>query len=667
MFDKQSIIKIWGQLIKKSVLYACLSILITSHVLPLTTYAAPLPEDDLHSLDYDSVHHKTYCPGSGAGSAQGTGDCLEAPLPTITDGNALATAIDQYIEERKPSSPLKGLGAEFVKSGIQYGINPMYVVAVAFKESALGTTGDTTLSINNSFGRTATSEQPHKESKNGKYLYYAWPSWKDSVSTDYEDNQFAYMKRKFFDQGQTTIDTIRPLYCPDSDDCAKDYVAVVKGEIQKMIDRAGNALGCTSGDGGAPQPTPTSPAPTPTPAEGETQPAMPSGGGAVVVLDPGHGGVVAPYTDPVTGLGDRETANEGEREDMQDVANQVKSGLEQSGYVVTLTKASATEAVSKRQRVDAAKAANATIAVSIHSDGGRDFGGWGEVWPQFVGGYRQNQDGSNKVTFSNQDVANKSDAYSTAIAAARDKEESGGSGVVKKVVGQSSSFGKSRGLPSYGDLSLVQLWSDTVPWVYNEIGGRGGLSPEQKQKYATGIINGIKSAVPSNGTGTGDCSSGSGQGGGDVVATALNYAWPDYRGPGYTERKPEYATAIDKAKSEGQYIGGCNGVDCGAFTTRVFIDSGWDPNYNHAGKGGATPTQLDWAKANWQSVGMGSSISTADLQPGDVAIKNGHTFMWVGEQQGFETTIASASLCGRAPMAGKENPLDGAFEWFRKK
>lgn len=41
-------------------------------ILPLATiYAAPLPEDDAHSLDYDSVHHKTYdgCGGGGGGAA----------------------------------------------------------------------------------------------------------------------------------------------------------------------------------------------------------------------------------------------------------------------------------------------------------------------------------------------------------------------------------------------------------------------------------------------------------------------------------------------------------------------------------------------------------------------------------------------------------------------
>lgn len=34
-------------------------------------FAAPLPQDDLHAADYDSVHHKTYCATGGGGEASG--------------------------------------------------------------------------------------------------------------------------------------------------------------------------------------------------------------------------------------------------------------------------------------------------------------------------------------------------------------------------------------------------------------------------------------------------------------------------------------------------------------------------------------------------------------------------------------------------------------------
>jgi hypothetical protein len=172
-----------------------------------------------------------------------------------------------------------------------------------------------------------------------------------------------------------------------------------------------------------------------------------------------------------------------------------------------------------------------------------------------------------------------------------------------------------------------------------------------------------------------------------LIETVLLYAWPEDRGSGTAharERKPEYAAAITAARSAGGYVGGdvlgggIPGVDCGAFVTRVMVDSGFDRQYNHAGiqsqGAGPTETQLNWVRANWQKVGKGSDLSITDLQPGDVAFQVwpngdnfGHTFMWVGEVPGFDSTIASASLYDRAPAAGGESPLADDVEWYRKR
>lgn len=166
-------------------------------------------------------------------------------------------------------------------------------------------------------------------------------------------------------------------------------------------------------------------------------------------------------------------------------------------------------------------------------------------------------------------------------------------------------------------------------------------------------------------TSSGECSESTVSG--DIAATTLKYAWPEWHARGFTERKPDYVEAISAAVSKGMYIGGCNGVDCGAFVTRLVIDSGWDSEYNHAGKGGPTGTQEDWAKNNWTTLGSGSSVDTASLQPGDVAFSPGHTFIFVGDIPGFGEKIASASLCERAPMAGKESPIASNVTWYRKK
>ena len=76
----------------------------------------------------------------------------------------------------------------------------------------------------------------------------------------------------------------------------------------------------------------------------------------------------------------------------------------------------------------------------------------------------------------------------------------------------------------------------------------------------------------------------------------------------------------------------------------------------------------------------------SQLSPGDVAYSNcstvgtasendcGHTYVYIGEVEGYETHIASASDSthgsGRAPMSGYEAIIqdsNGPIRWFHKK
>lgn len=150
---------------------------------------------------------------------------------------------------------------------------------------------------------------------------------------------------------------------------------------------------------------------------------------------------------------------------------------------------------------------------------------------------------------------------------------------------------------------------------------------------------------------------------GDPVSYALAYAWPEYHEPPYTQKKAAYEEAVKKRQSEGKYVGGANGIDCGGFVTTVMQESGYEPDY---GGGGNTYTQEQWVKDHgWEKV---SDIS--QLVPGDVAFTDGHTFIYVGQQPGFETTVASASAPGengadaRAPMAGHE--VISEARWYHK-
>lgn len=219
-------------------------------------------------------------------------------------------------------------------------------------------------------------------------------------------------------------------------------------------------------------------------------------------------------------------------------------------------------------------------------------------------------------------------------------------------------------------------------WVYNfEIPANIAQTAAARADFGTTIyslLNGSSSDESSSSSSI--CSSTSS---GDVTAvqaTIKAYAWPDYRGSHYTKKKTEYDAAITKASASGGYIGGAGGVDCGAFVTRVIVDSGFDPNYN-SGKG-PTGEQRRWLNQNWQKLGSGNTIDTSTLQPGDVAIRPGHTFMFAGTDiDGFGNVttsessplakywkgVASASLGDRAPMAGLEDMTASNTVWYRKK
>jgi len=230
------------------------------------------------------------------------------------------------------------------------------------------------------------------------------------------------------------------------------------------------------------------------------------------VLDPGHSG--GPNFDstaevdgpkPVTGLGitfhpvdiddsgimsiDSGGAPD-ERVTMWRAALRIRTVLRSAGYTVDLTKSSADENVGLLERVREAIDDRATIAVSLHYTGGIPFGEANAhfgVTPQQVGRYRTNVTNGDTIRFTNARVAAESlrdaQVIQKARAAAGDRVD---------VAPLDQSFPKSRGLPAYGNISIVQVVDQRFPWIYNEDGDIGFSF----HAYTTGIANGIERAVP---------------------------------------------------------------------------------------------------------------------------------------------------------------------------
>jgi len=160
--------------------------------------------------------------------------------------------------------------------------------------------------------------------------------------------------------------------------------------------------------------------------------------------------------------------------------------------------------------------------------------------------------------------------------------------------------------------------------------------------------------------------------GGNLNETLMAYAWPDYKTDNPTEKTLPYAAAVKKAVEQDMYVG-ADGIDCGAFVTLLIRDSGYDTGYNFGGKNGSagdTSRQEEWLKQNWESIAP-EDVTPDKLQPGDVAINSGHTFVYVADGRqnptGFNAPIASASQDQRAPMADNQQSItDSSYNWYRK-
>ncbi len=438
----------------------------------------------------------------------------------------------------------------------------------------------------------------------------------------------------------------------------------------------------------------------------------------MIVLDPGHSGDTIGDYDPTTGLVDFDYRNTPEIDDMYEVAGLVQTQLKKDGYTVDLTKSSAHEDVSFRQRATKANDSHAALAVSIHDQAGPPgtgisfSGGNNYVYPQQVGGYRQNygtltktgigatyktssSSTGPKVSFTDANVASTSQKFAEAIRTQRTAAE----GHLVTVKADAGGDIGTR-LPARGDMWMVQLFSK-VPWIYNEAGGysspgsspikhKDGLSDADKQKYANGLIKGIEAAVPLKGgtpvagtpAGTASaCDSpvnGVTGNAAKIVAEAKLLAWPNgghgkYRVDAFGNYG-KVEVAVDGYTSDTS--GDPAFSDCGVFVATTVKASGVDPKYVSRGTDSQRP-YLESHPSIYTRVLSGGQdpTSTASLQPGDILVTSsgtGHTYIYMGPWgNGNKYNSAGASWFGHVPQATRfyQSPAGQGqhFEVFRVK
>lgn len=157
-------------------------------------------------------------------------------------------------------------------------------------------------------------------------------------------------------------------------------------------------------------------------------------------------------------------------------------------------------------------------------------------------------------------------------------------------------------------------------------------------------------APSTGGTATADpCVSAAGNGAvqGDLVKTALGFAWDTTVEEGKAfkaDARPEYVAAMAEFSdinndSDAEYPYS----DCGRFVANVMRASGIDPNYPLV----STSAQLEYARGDSSMYHIIDNPSMSDFKTGDIFVSPAHTAIYTGDGGTFDTV--DASLYGRVP------------------
>jgi len=156
----------------------------------------------------------------------------DVSYPEGANEEEMINNINNYINQRYPTSPYKGMGKDFVEAGKQYGIHPGFVAAISVHESSMCTDrGSGCLcfphsnSCFNSWGRKKSRDNP--PCCGNKWTQY--PSWKDGI---YKHTEF--LRRDYYDQGYTTVETIINRYAPPSENDTAGYIELMKTLPEKI-------------------------------------------------------------------------------------------------------------------------------------------------------------------------------------------------------------------------------------------------------------------------------------------------------------------------------------------------------------------------------------------------------------------------------------------------
>lgn len=205
------------------------------------------------------------------------------------------------------------------------------------------------------------------------------------------------------------------------------------------------------------------------------------------------------------------------------------------------------------------------------------------------------------------------------------------------------------------DYDLDDMFSDS---------GSPGYQNETKP-YVENIVSAAE------GDYTADCEHDDGGGGsvpeGEIPETSEYLAWEERvelprstaGSHGKEDAKPEFVEAADELASTPTtaYY-----TDCGVFVATVMRSSGVDPDYPARGTG----VQLSYVN-NSDKYETFSATSEGELEPGDILVRPGHTYLFTGERNSSDTGRAQGASLYTRPPSGHNILLDGGYTVARHK
>lgn len=202
-------------------------------------------------------------------------------------------------------------------------------------------------------------------------------------------------------------------------------------------------------------------------------------------------------------------------------------------------------------------------------------------------------------------------------------------------------------IKDWGDGEVDQGYVDTITGLATELGGLTMFLDVELAQYR--------------------CLNGNVFDNSSLANAAVSFAWPT-RAQSYNN-----GTNLYQIVHDGIYPTDYIYKACDRCVAMAVLWSGTDDSYPLG-----TSQQLPYllASAKWEQVGMSNSLSLNDLQPGDVFILNGHTFIYVGEgavsaayageaESGSDSVSASlntrSAACDRS--AGNMITNNGGMDW----